>query len=491
MLTRLKISGFKNLVGADLRFGPFTCIAGANGVGKSNVFDAIRFLSASAGHTLTEAALAVRRGSGTASDVGGIFHRVADERDEEIDLLAEMVVPPSAVDDLGQLARASTTFLKYHLVVRLRGRRPMDSGGNLEIVREELTHVTQGNARAHLKFAHSARWRRSVVTGRRTSPFISTDSGQTATHIKLHQDRTSGRPKVFLASSLPRTVLSSANAAESPTALVARRELASWSLLQLEPSALRAPDEFTAPSHVATNGAHMAATLARLSRVHPEELDEEFDAAVCARVANRLAELIGDVRSVEVFRDEKRERYTVLLRDRQRTPHEARYLSDGTLRFLALAIIENDPDAQGVLCFEEPENGIHPDRIQAMLDLLQELATATDLEIDADNPLRQVIVNTHSPSVVALVPDDSLVVATAEPWSTQGRHFTRATFRALTGTWRTGGESPTSVVSPGRLLSYLGRPRARRPRDGAPSRCVVDRPELARQLDLHMPEAGS
>lgn len=36
MLTRLKVSGFKNLVDADIRFGPFTCIAGANGVGKSS-----------------------------------------------------------------------------------------------------------------------------------------------------------------------------------------------------------------------------------------------------------------------------------------------------------------------------------------------------------------------------------------------------------------------------------------------------------------------
>ena len=39
MLTRFKVSGFKNLVDTDVRFGPFTCIAGANGVGKSNLFD--------------------------------------------------------------------------------------------------------------------------------------------------------------------------------------------------------------------------------------------------------------------------------------------------------------------------------------------------------------------------------------------------------------------------------------------------------------------
>ena len=45
MLTRLYVSGFKNLVDTEIRFGPLTCIAGPNGVGKSSVFDAIHFLS--------------------------------------------------------------------------------------------------------------------------------------------------------------------------------------------------------------------------------------------------------------------------------------------------------------------------------------------------------------------------------------------------------------------------------------------------------------
>ena len=56
MLTRLKVTGFKNLIDVDVRFGPFTCIAGANGVGKSNLFDAIGFLSALAELPLMEAA---------------------------------------------------------------------------------------------------------------------------------------------------------------------------------------------------------------------------------------------------------------------------------------------------------------------------------------------------------------------------------------------------------------------------------------------------
>lgn len=76
MLTRLKVSGFKNLVDVDVRFGAFTCVAGANGVGKSNLFDAIRFLSAIADRPLIEAANPVRDEEGRNADIRSLFHRV-------------------------------------------------------------------------------------------------------------------------------------------------------------------------------------------------------------------------------------------------------------------------------------------------------------------------------------------------------------------------------------------------------------------------------
>src|SRR5664279_2460242 len=84
MLTRLKVNGFKNLVDVDVRFGPFTCIAGANGVGKSNLFDAIMFLSALADKTLIDAAKSVRDEEGRSSDIRGLFHRVGNKYAEEM-----------------------------------------------------------------------------------------------------------------------------------------------------------------------------------------------------------------------------------------------------------------------------------------------------------------------------------------------------------------------------------------------------------------------
>jgi predicted ATP-dependent endonuclease of OLD family len=73
-------------------------------------------------------------------------------------------------------------------------------------------------------------------------------------------------------------------------------------------------------------------------------------------------------------------------------------LSEGTLRLLTLCVLQYDPQHTGLLCFEEPENGIHPFRIEAMARLLKELTV--DFK-DTEMPLRQVIVNTHSPVLVS------------------------------------------------------------------------------------------
>ena len=456
MLTRLKVNGFKNLVDVDVQLGPFTCIAGQNGVGKSNLFDAIRFLSALADNTLIDAALSIRDQGKKTTGIRSLFHRHENEYVDEMSFEVEMIVPRTGEDDLGQAAEASITFLRYSLIIAYRDldESVSSSSGMLEIKKEELDRIKITEAKKKLLFEHKDEWRKSVIVGKKTTQFISTSGDG---NIKLHQDGSGGRPRSVLAQNLPRTVLSAANAAESPTALLARREMQSWMLLHLEPSALRSPDSFISPTTLDSDGSHLAATMYRLARSdNPTGNNKGANSQVYTVLANRLAELNEDVYDLHIEKDEKRELYTVMVEDKNRTSHPARNLSDGTLRFLALCVMEIDPDFDGLICLDQPENGIHPGRIPAMLKLLQDIAVDPQAPVDEDNPFRQVIINTHSPSVVMNVPDDSLLVARERERLKNGKRLKAVEFAYLPLTWRnyeTREEHP--LIPRATLMDYL------------------------------------
>jgi len=459
MITRIRIKGFKNLFDVDLRLGPLTCIAGPNGVGKSNLFDGLKFLSDLAQTTLLDAAARVRSAGGRTTDVGALFYRHGSYHAEKMEFIADLVLPQKAIDDLGQEATATHTFVRYTLKLL---RRP----AGLEIDEEALDYIRLGEAARELGFPAKKVWLNSAIRGRRTQSFISTDIEPGGDHVvKLHQDGGAdygggGRPKRIPAARMPRTALSTATAAESPTALVTRRAFEALRLLQLEPSALRAPDEFHAPASVDSRGGHMPAALARLAAVRSMPLETATDEqirhreAVFARVANRLATLAEGIRDVHVDIDERRELLSLVVSDRWGTSVEARGLSDGTLRFLALALLAEDPQSVGTICMEEPENGVHPQRIAAMLALLESLATDIECAVGTDNPLRQVVFNTHSPQVAGLVPNDSLLLATTT--ATDARSGLRGCqFKFPAAEWRHRADPEAATLSRGELHAFL------------------------------------
>jgi predicted ATPase len=82
-------------------------LAGPTGVGKSNIFDAIHFLSLLADRPLLEAALSVRGAEPETADPADLFWTVGDKRAEEIALEAEMLLDGEVFDDFGREASAS------------------------------------------------------------------------------------------------------------------------------------------------------------------------------------------------------------------------------------------------------------------------------------------------------------------------------------------------------------------------------------------------
>ncbi|OPL14542.1 MAG: ATPase [delta proteobacterium ML8_D] len=441
MLTRLKVSGFKNLVDVDVRFGPFTCVTGPNGAGKSNLFDAIRFLSALADETLVNAALSVCAGGKRPSDISSLFYRIGDRSAQEMSFEAEMIIPGEGIDDLGQKAKASITFLRYTLFLAYRAAKGLPSMESIELIREDLDYIKLGEAWRHLRFPHKAgTWRKSAVQGKRTSPLISTGFEGKNRIIKLIQEGGGRKTNAVLASALPRTVLSTVNTIENPAALLARREMQSWQMLQLQPSSIHTSDRFPAPrGRLGADGFHLAAALYCLAysdKYTGCTTDNEAAVRFYDKIAARLAELMNVVYGIRIDRDEHRSLLTLELIDRNGTVYPAHSLSYGTLRFLALAVLEANPKAGRLICLEEPENGIYPERIPALLQLLQGMVTDVKRRIGPDNPLRQIIVTTYSPAIVNMVPDDSLLFAESAETFKDGRKMKGVCFRWLPDTWR-------------------------------------------------------
>lgn len=487
----------------DVHFGPFTCIAGVNGVGKSNLFDAIRFLSDLTHMPLLEAAKSVRSEGQKNSDIRDLFHKVGDEHEPQMRFIADMIIPQKGFDDLGQDAEASITTVRYELVLNYRQGDGLATQGLLEIVKEELLPIALTESRRVMRFItldslspkeqkdrrhQEKEWQDSVIKGRRTVPFISTEIVDGNKIINFHQDGgSSGKPFRLKATQLQRTVLSTANALEKPTALLVKNEMHSWQMLQLEPGALRQSDEFNAITNarLGPDGSHLPATLYRLKL---ENEHSQIVPDVYQTLANKLSELVEGIASVNVDRDDRREMLTLMLKNSDGTIFPARALSDGTLRFLALAVLEQDQKSGGVICLEEPENGIHPEKINSILTLLQGICTDVAYPVGDGNPLRQVIINTHSPSVVQLVPEDSLLMAESKGAATSdGIRYRRVIYSPLQYTWRTKlDNNKYKAISLGYLLSYLSPTGdVKNSHDETLQRRVKDRPDV-RKLQIQL-----
>ncbi|MGL4549735.1 MAG: AAA family ATPase [Gemmataceae bacterium] len=444
MLTRLRVRGFKNLHDVEIRFGPFTCVAGANGVGKSNLFDAIRFLHLLAQYPIMEAVQKVRDTGGHSAQPQELFTAFGDHRSPEVRFTADLIVERKVRDDFGIEAEAGISSLRYEVAFALE---ELEGVRRMRLTHESLDPIPIGEARRGLGFASAREFREASISGRRTKPYVSTAPGGSA-EITVHQEGHGGRKLPAIASS--RTVVSGLASSDFPAVLAVRREMESWRSLLLEPSSMRSPSRFSDPRTVDPRGGNLPAAIYRLQRA------EDTPGRVAAQIVNQLARLLDDVHELRLREDEKSETRTVEVRGRDGVFHPARSLSDGTLRFLVLTVVKLDPEGRGLICLEEPENGIHPDRIPAIVDLLRGIAVSTEYPTADDNPLRQVIINTHSPLVVQHIRQHELVYLTEERISLGKDVGLVASARVPPASWRAVGDGGAPTVAKGDLIGYLG-----------------------------------
>ena len=170
---------------------------------------------------------------------------------------------------------------------------------------------------------------------------------------------------------------------------------------------MRAANPVKEVRHIGLMGEELAAFLNTLKALDPKQF---------RAVEKALHAVLPNIDGIEVDVSDLGE---VELRLKEKgVSVPSRVLSEGTLRILGLLALVAAKETHALIGFEEPENGIHPRRIQLIAELLKNQSILGKT---------QFIVTTHSPILPDMLPDDSLFIVrrldgqtTIDPFSAWG-----------------------------------------------------------------------
>ncbi len=332
---------------------------------------------------------------------GELFTKFPDGKiSDSIHFAVEMLVNRKIQDELGREFELNYTRLRYELLVVRRSLQ------HLYVKDESLKAIPRSSDEWCKKYLNSSaeEWLSSSTDEEKTFMDANNDAlplppelvhhRSNAKFINVYPDGKVVNDGVaqFNTDLLKRTFLSSAISFNYPHLLAAHQDLRALNFLHLHPDSLRKSSSVFGPGFLLSDGSNLPTTLARMLK------EDKF---ALAGISRDLANLVPDLTTIELKEDESRNEYTIWATYQDGRSFSSRVLSDGTLQLLALVALKNDPQFSGVLCFEEPENGVHPSYLTAIAHLLRGLATDFSDPEQAEEPLRQVLVTTHSPAFIS------------------------------------------------------------------------------------------
>ena len=353
MITSLRLRNFKNFADETLKLGPFTVIVGANASGKSNIRDAFRFLHGIArGYTLAEV-LGGKVGAG-----GQIEWEAIRGAPSEIIRMSEGLSDGMSEFYAGVRARVDGIDMEYSCTA---GINPAARDGFrllTEIMMVEDQPIS-GMVSSEQEWRYMPEVRPVLARPFDNDP-ISEERRSRLCSVIAGMRFLEPIPERMREPSIPGATILGDAGQNLPTALEA----------------------------ICGDADRKQTLLSWFEELTPMDVhDFEFPRDPSGRVHLYIAEKNG--RKVSAYS-----------------------ASDGTLRFLGiLASLLND-NAGGVYFFEEIDNGIHPNRLWLLLDLIERQTAKGKL---------QVITTTHSPALLAWMNDETFehtsVVYRDEYWS--------------------------------------------------------------------------
>jgi predicted ATPase len=359
LLTQFRVQGFKSLLDIKLELAPLTVLMGPNAAGKSNILEALLLFSRLATEKTLSAALEpplrgypLEAFSLPRTGLEGLLHQ------ERTELTLQAVVKPARLP-----RKSAPAPLYYRVSVSAQPKT-----GSLEVADEYLARLSREANPDKLKQKPRIERSGSALLVRRLG-----EAGAPR-HEPLGLNHTLVSNRQFTGEH------------RYPDFDRLRSELSTWQTYYLDPRiAMREPQPPREVKDIGPRGEWIAPFLYRLK-------GSEVHAKYFQAVGRALRRAVPSIEGLDVDLDPRRGTLDIVIRQ-DGTPFSSRVISEGTLRVLALCCIAANPWPSELIAFEEPENGVHPRRIEVIANLLDSMALGRS----------QVVVTTHSPTLIAAI----------------------------------------------------------------------------------------
>jgi predicted ATPase len=387
MLKRIKIQGYKSLVDLEVNFEHLAVLVGPNASGKSNFLDALHLLSRVAtSRTLKEAFDPPYRGHALESFTFGKegIKSLLEQETVSFSIEIDVRLSPKVIENVNRQIQETrraplngdeSVLKRSPPTVRaenLRYRIEIEMLPKLGILRVADEYLAALNTKGELS--------------QKRKPFLEQVDNQ------LHLRMEGQAHPLYYERYLDYSILSRSHyPPHYPHLTAMQQELANWLTFYLEPrEQMRLPNLVKAVHDIGPMGEDLAAFLNTLQARNKRQFES---------VEKSLHAMIPSITGIDVNVNELGEVELDLREGEKRI--SARVLSEGTLRILGLLALVSAEAPPTLIGFEEPENGVHPRRIQRIARFLETRMRLEDV---------QFIVTTHSSLLPDLVPAESLYV---------------------------------------------------------------------------------
>ena len=333
----IRIQNFKCLQDVELKNIPRFCVlVGANGTGKSTLFNVFAFLRDALSSNV-EAALVKQGGSRGFREV----HSRKTDGDISIELKFRI--------------KSNGPLVTYDLQIGEQNGMP--------VVNREVLKYRRGR--------HGKPWH--FLNFHKGEGYAVTNELEDVQDVNsLNKEHQKLKAQDILA------IKGLAQFERFPAVMALGNLIENWHVSDFHINRARPEQEAGYAEHLSTEGENLSLVIQYLYTRYREVFDQ---------ILHKLSERIPGISQVDAKTTEEGR---VLLRFQDQAfedPFLARYVSDGTIKMLAYLVLLFDPRPHPLLCVEEPENQLYP-------TLLEELAEEFR---DHANRGGQVFVSTHSP----------------------------------------------------------------------------------------------